>query len=180
MLWTGCNVEKHYSTLSFFFDGVPDPNAPITDGSPTIDGRRIVVVHKPFQEEQCLQCHPDPANMQLTMDDGGICLKCHEEVQDQYPVMHAAVTSLACIWCHNPHMSAFPSLLRDDAPALCTQCHDEQNSSTMPPPHPDLSSDCLSCHSGHGGSEGHFLIGGEENAQDEADPPAPEQPGADE
>ena len=28
-LWLGCSVEKNYKILSFFFDGVPDPNAPV-------------------------------------------------------------------------------------------------------------------------------------------------------
>ena len=27
MAWAGCSIEKHYKTLSFFFDGVPNPEA---------------------------------------------------------------------------------------------------------------------------------------------------------
>src|SRR4051794_38380706 len=27
-VWVGCTAESKYKTLSYFFDGVPDPNAP--------------------------------------------------------------------------------------------------------------------------------------------------------
>lgn len=75
-LGLACSTDTRYRTLSFFFDGVPDPNAPAPapDASAAdSSGRavaaapgaadapakpRVVVVHGPVAAEQCTACHP--------------------------------------------------------------------------------------------------------------------------
>ena len=55
-VWCGCTVTKsNYSTLSLFFDGVPDPNAtgPSGEGAAGDTTLAIAVIsHKPFLEER--------------------------------------------------------------------------------------------------------------------------------
>jgi len=85
-----------------------------------------------------------------------MCLKCHKDITEQYPVMHGAVTGIGCLRCHNPHISAIPHLLRDDGPKMCLQCHDFDEENTTAP-HADLARKCLDCHFGHGGDHPYFL-----------------------
>ncbi len=157
--WVGCSVEKNYDMLSLFFDGVPDPNAiDLRDGE-TIRKSPTFSIHEPYAEDSCLKCHPDPSELQLSIDDSSICMSCHEEVIKSYPQMHGAVVGMACLWCHNPHMSPFANLLREQAPALCTQCHDWNEPGTpIPAEHEDMERNCLECHSGHGGNDPAFLL----------------------
>ncbi|MFT5424502.1 MAG: putative CXXCH cytochrome family protein [Phycisphaerales bacterium] len=156
LVWGGCNTQRHYELLSFFFDGVPDPNRPLdllseASASPTFSQ------HQPFVSDDCLKCHEDPSQMTMSLEDSSLCLQCHEDVTSQYPRMHGAVVGLACLRCHSPHFSSLASLLREPAPGLCMQCHDTNQMGSPSPQHEDLTRDCLECHTGHGGPDPHFL-----------------------
>lgn len=154
--WSGCSVEKNYKLLSTFFDGVPDPNAPMRFDSRAIAMSSTYSEHRPFVDEACLECHKDPTDMLLAMDDSSMCMSCHSDIPNRYAYMHGAVTGNACLMCHNPHLSALPNLLRDDGPDMCMKCH-EFDAQTLTPSHEDLSRKCLDCHSGHGGDVPFFL-----------------------
>ena len=75
-----CSTERDYKTLSIFFDGVPDPNAPENPGLQDADGitpeeylrmtseergallaRRVpkteIYFHEPAKEKRCDACH---------------------------------------------------------------------------------------------------------------------------
>jgi predicted CXXCH cytochrome family protein len=177
-LWLGCSVQKHYKLLSFFFDGVPDPNAPITlAGGGRIPGL-VYYPHKPYEDNQCAECHSSPAEMVINRDDSSACLNCHAAVVNEYALMHGPVAAAACLWCHAPHESPLRPLLRARGPELCTQCHGlELMNSPQPPEHHDLKRDCLGCHFGHGGTDPFFLLPPEDMPKI-VPPPAP--PGADE
>lgn len=155
--WAGCSVEKNYDLLSFFFDGVPEPGS-LEAGGGLLGGRGgTMYSHEPYATESCLECHPNPSQMQLSREDSGVCMKCHEQIPEQYEFMHGAVVGNACLWCHDPHISANPYLLRDSAPALCAQCHKGNQFAAPESAHASEDTDCLSCHNGHGGSEAFFL-----------------------
>lgn len=158
-LWAGCSPETHYKMLSFFFDGVPDPNAPAGGaGDATLSGSAVVIVsrHPPYAENNCFACHASASAVMLTQDDSALCLRCHEKIVDQYPFMHGAVVGQACLWCHEPHESPNEHLLRQPAPAVCLQCHGDElqrrndANAFIIPQHSDLSKSCLTCHVGHG------------------------------
>ncbi len=151
--WAGCS----YESLSYWFDGVPDPNDPRNAG--LFPGSTSVKYfeHDPFTKEACLECHPNPSEMQLTLDDANTCYQCHEEVENQYEVMHGAVAAQACLWCHNPHLSPYPNLMRDATPELCLQCHRTGLLDSPILEDEDPITDCLQCHFGHGGPEANFL-----------------------
>ncbi len=161
VLWPGCSVEKNYRVLSFFFDGVPDPNAPVRRSAGGGLGAgpaqaAIVAVHKPYAEEKCASCHV--SRFQLTVNDSALCLKCHGEKPTEYAVMHCPVAAGACLWCHTPHESAYASLLKAPARDVCSQCHVPGTLSTRrTPAHADAARSCLECHSGHGGTRPYFI-----------------------
>lgn len=158
LAWSGCAVtESNYKTLSFFFDGVPDPRvkaAPESGGSTfsSIDPSKSpnYSVHKPFKEEKCDDCHK--SGLKMGRNNATICMKCHKDKPTQYDFMHGPVAAGACLWCHYPHESANAHLLRDTDRKVCGQCHTARMLSTRKvPEHADASRSCLECHFAHGG-----------------------------
>ena len=154
--WGGCSVEKNYKMLSFFFDGVPDPNAPDQYGGLAMAQSPTYSEHQPFTQEACMECHTDPSDMTLAKNDSSMCSKCHVDVTYEYNYMHGAVLGEACLMCHNPHFSPLSNLLRDDGPGMCNQCHETKDDG-LNPSHLDLERNCIDCHSGHGGDTPFFL-----------------------
>jgi len=61
--WAGCgSPRERYRTLSFFFDGVPDPDAPkvvrtAAATGPAVAAHPIISRHKPYVENKCDLCH---------------------------------------------------------------------------------------------------------------------------
>ena len=163
----GCSPEKRYQVLSFFFDGVPDPNAPpvaVDDEGNPIEGPGFVggtgnfvraVVHKPFADNDCASCHG--ANTGKFEDfqkvESNVCGKCHAQVATQFPVMHGPVAVGECNLCHAPHESTVKHLLKEESPAVCTQCHLPELLPAEPPDHVAATRSCLDCHMGHGGHQ---------------------------
>ncbi|MBK7404381.1 MAG: hypothetical protein IPJ41_07020 [Phycisphaerales bacterium] len=158
--WAGCSVEKHYDVLSFFFDGVPDPNAPALSKADQLKQMRdspTYTIHKPFAEDKCEDCHGRRFN--LTRQDSSICLKCHEGVPEEQPRVHGPVAAAACLWCHTPHESAYAALLKGPAREVCTACHEPSMLGTekVPEHAPSDQTSCVECHAGHGGTARYFL-----------------------
>jgi predicted CXXCH cytochrome family protein len=152
-------VEKNYELLSFFFDGVPDPNAPLLPGA-TIEQIRqspTYSIHKPFAEDRCADCHE--RRFDLGPADSDMCLKCHEAVPSEKPLMHGPVAAVACLWCHTAHESPYVALLKAPPRTACATCHDAAilSSARVPEHAPESLVSCLDCHSGHGGTTRYFL-----------------------
>lgn len=160
LIWSGCAVEKNYELLSFFFDGVPNPNAlPITStaGNPEFMRQSPTYsAHQPFLDDRCMECHGSNFTTgEVPLD---VCLKCHGEVPQEYPRMHGPVPAGACLWCHVPHESAWAHLIKAPSRDVCAQCHDATMlSSRSVPEHQDETRQCLDCHYGHGGTSAYFL-----------------------
>lgn len=156
----GCGPNRH-RILTFFFDGVPDPNAANITGrqrNVRSSAGRTVYGHQPFLENKCDACHQNTddifARAKVRKD---ICIDCHASVQTQHAVMHGPVMHNVCSLCHSPHQSVNEHLLRAAAPDICTQCHVASTLGSMPPEHLEPKSNCLACHSGHGGPDRNFL-----------------------
>ncbi len=164
--WTGCSIEKNYEVLSFFFDGVPDPNArkSALPGAPEfidLKASPTYSAHKPFVEERCDDCHG--GRFRLGRKDSSVCLKCHEKVPSSEERMHGPVAAGACLWCHTPHESAYAKLLKDVPRTLCSECHEPAELDVeRVPAHADKAQNCLECHFGHGGTQRFFLRPGSE------------------
>ncbi len=165
LLWAGCSEKRDYRALSFFFDGVPDPNAPRNvqggvagrgDGA----GARLPIAstHKPYGEDKCQSCHTNKQGLgfQSATLGADVCLTCHKTIRQAHAYMHGPVTAMACLWCHDPHQTPYPHLLRTPTPDVCLQCHDRELLSAKPPEHL-TGGGCLNCHSGHGSSVRYLL-----------------------
>lgn len=155
----GCSAQKHYKTLSFFFDGVPDPNADAlaTTRNVSRGGKQhTVYIHKPYAENNCNACHEGDRQAFFTLAAAQgpkpeRCLTCHADVPHKHAVMHGPVAVNACNWCHSPHQSLNPHLLKSTPNKVCMQCHGPTGLSPSLANHQDPKSNCLDCHSGHGG-----------------------------
>ena len=182
-IWTSCTVTKsNYPTLSFLFDGVPNPDAPAAGTGKPGDTAiaAIVVEHPPFKEEKCEACHK--TQYRPSRNDPSACLTCHKGLTDKHTWTHGAVAGGACLWCHAPHESPRKWLLRNPDRKLCMQCH----SATMMngkdvPAHIDEKAGCLECHFGHGGDDARMLKSGASahsppQASNEPSPPTPTAP----
>ena len=159
----GGTPQERYRVLSFFFDGVPDPDAPsrvVTNetGQKVVAATHIVSQHKPYLENRCPVCHNSPngevQDFELAYN---ACVTCHKQVSSEKPWMHGPVARGQCKWCHTGHMSTEAALLRDTPINVCTQCHDSQLLGNNPPEHLDGQTSCLQCHYGHGAQGRYFL-----------------------
>ena len=165
--WMGCGTpQERYQVLSFFFDGVPDPDAPkgvvdprlMATTGPAVMQVKIVSRHKPYVDNQCNSCHRSATGIVTEFTDTYKgCVRCHKTVMTDYPRMHGPVARGLCGWCHTGHESTQLALLKDTPIKVCTQCHDNATLGSKPQQHNDGVSSCLSCHFGHGGKE-EFLL----------------------
>jgi predicted CXXCH cytochrome family protein len=176
----GCTPQRQYKVLSFFFDGVPDPNAPkVTPvlASMSAEQRtamKLAVIHKPYADGNCRSCHASLDNvkpgegsqdvlstsgktLKLVAMDSSLCLSCHKDKPGEFKVMHGPVASAACMWCHEPHQSDNAALLKSRSADLCLQCHDRQLLTTEAKEHQNEARACLDCHFGHGGPNSNLL-----------------------
>lgn len=172
VLLIGCaNPEKRYEWLSFFFDGVPDPNAPppseeagvvaAAGSSNAVAGAQGAVftgsLHPPFQERQCNKCHKSQFSQVLTMPREDLCFSCHDHFLDNAAYVHAPALSGGCLMCHHPHRSEEPHLLLMAGADLCLQCHEARDLSPVPEHADAVEAGCTSCHNPHKGSKRFFL-----------------------
>lgn len=171
IVWSGCDVDRNHGTLSFFFDGVPEPAPTMVDGAPgsspfgrasRVSPGGAVSAHSAYLERRCTECHGERARFGFTTDGfanmgADTCIDCHEPALDMR-LLHGPVAIGECLMCHEAHVSANPLLLIEPSPALCLACHDQEMLAEGPTPHhADLARDCLDCHHGHGGDEPYFL-----------------------
>jgi len=185
-MFAGCSPEKRYEVLCFFFDDVPDPNAPSQGKAGTEEAGREAgspggkpaphYTHKPYAENHCDACHSGVLGVYIKPGSSTMCRQCHDKVRTEHPLMHSPVAAEACLWCHTPHESLWPALLKGPSQAVCTQCHKGELLGPKPPAHQDPNRACLECHTGHGGTDRGYL---RSDAAAGAEPAPPEPaPGA--
>lgn len=164
LLAIGCASSNRQTILSFFFDGVPLPQADSINRNvvtPEIDFSTVtstpisvdlVYAHKPYQERACDACH-NPENMgELLLPEPDLCYQCHDDLHASNKVLHGPVDAGYCTQCHNPHSAKDSSLLRYQGKALCFSCHDGKLLDKNPL-HKGIADNCLTCHNAHGGSD---------------------------
>ena len=169
---SSCSPQKSYVLLSFFFDGVPDPNISelvvfpdsilVADTSNVIIASNIVVrplfvSHAPYSERKCGNCH-DRGNMGKTIEpQPQLCYKCHNNFEKEYKSTHGPVGGGHCTACHEPHKSKSENLLISPAQKLCISCHDSSLVYNSDFHVDNLITECLECHNPHGG-ENRFVL----------------------
>jgi predicted CXXCH cytochrome family protein len=130
VLTFGCSAKARYRTLSFFFDGVPDPSAGVkteqgiknirveeTDTNKPIQYRE----HGPYAARMCGGCHV-PGTNNLVLPKQKLCFKCHRlNLSKKY--VHGPGAAGGCTICHSPHGSAYPYYLVSPSKDFCLYCH---------------------------------------------------------
>jgi len=163
-LLTGCSSSNNYQTLSFFFDGVPNPtlNKGYKDTTKTetesfkvrnlkMDKETEKYIHKGYKKNECGSCHNVDHAYRLIERQPKLCYKCHNSFKDQYKYLHGPVAAGYCTACHHPHQSSNKHLLIIEIEKLCVHCH-EPGDVSKNPSHKDLGNvNCVSCHNSHGG-----------------------------
>ncbi len=157
----GCNEVKHYETLTFFFDGVPEPGreTPVAvkpgkrEGMPT--GARDIQpavqtewIHEPYRERKCDGCHSKMFARDLARPKQELCDSCHPGMRNVAHV-HGPVAAGACMGCHHPHRSPNPYLLVAPAQDLCMKCHGDTFTAQADYHAGWNERQCVACHNAH-------------------------------
>ena len=167
--FTACSVHDHYHTLSFFFDGVPNPDEAIqavTDStginSESAAGieqaeKPVLFIHLPYREKKCASCHDQGRMGNLTEQEPGLCYQCHARLELSYKFEHGPVAGGYCSQCHHPHRAKEENLLLRSGEDLCLQCHNKAEVSKSIFHNISEESDCIVCHNPHGGENQSLL-----------------------
>ncbi len=170
-LISACSGSSSYGTLSFFFDGVPNPNKPKVDtikimiDSTGIKKREEIlkkanpnyVLHGPYGAKLCENCHNVDQGFSLLRKEPDLCYKCHDNFAKKAKFLHAPVAAGYCTKCHNPHRSKNKFLLLEIGQKLCFTCHNKADVK-RDKKHPVLKNEnCLKCHNPHGSNNQYFL-----------------------
>lgn len=169
-----CSVSKNYKTLSFFFDGVPDPSDSIKRevslrsiepvdsllnlNDSTQELKDKIFYHDPYQYKGCSNCHDSREVGRMISGEPDLCYQCHEDFSEKYKFTHGPVGGGFCTTCHNPHSSKNAHLLKDDNNKLCLYCHNRDELSENEMHNKGEDTQCISCHNPHGGENSLMLF----------------------
>jgi predicted CXXCH cytochrome family protein len=167
LLLTACTTTSSYKVQSFFFDGVPNPNGQITTQSGTelieaVNDSTILfkaanVVHPPYKEKACAECHSKEYMGRPKMEQPQLCYQCHDDFGKTNAFLHGPVESGFCTQCHQPHKATIETLLLRNGQDLCLKCHikDKIVSNRV---HTNIETkSCMACHDPHGGASSTYL-----------------------
>lgn len=162
-----CSPEKNYKTLTFFFDGVPDPNAKptLTDSSNGTKEQNLkqyvkteeIFTHPPYQEKACGNCHNTSGSNRLNESEPDLCYQCHDDFGKKYKFMHGPVASGYCTKCHDPHQTKYKKLLIRNDQKLCYFCHEKTDVMKNEIHSGIEDTKCWDCHDPHGTNEKYLL-----------------------
>ncbi|MBL8732668.1 MAG: hypothetical protein JNN13_09900 [Planctomycetes bacterium] len=198
-LLAACSATTRYQVLSFFFDGVPDPNAPVSTEQlitpvperfvyqpPQPDPATLPKMHRPYADRKCDACHKssmdrkqrDPTSFNvadaaaLRMPVEQLCRSCHPLTEQPY--QHAPALMGECVRCHQPHASTNSHLLlTPKVRGLCVPCHTAEMMTSEAQHAGYADRDCCECHDPHAADARAFLKAGWDGSGGAA-APAPE------
>jgi predicted CXXCH cytochrome family protein len=160
-----CSTNRNYKTLSFFFDGVPEPSFSQEDtlaeeNIPEAENELLSIsnipaesriYHEPYRLRGCSNCHLQSSVSNMKEKEPGLCYQCHKDFSELYKYVHGPVQGGFCTSCHSPHSSSENALLLKPGKEICAICHNSTNLSSIPVHGLDKVESCLDCHNPHGG-----------------------------
>ncbi|HSO86723.1 MAG TPA: cytochrome c3 family protein [Draconibacterium sp.] len=162
-----CSTQKNYKTLSFFFDGVPEPvndSLKVQTDSLKTDSLNVLALlipemyyHEPYKTKECSSCHDQGTMGKLIENQPVLCYQCHDDFNDSNKTLHGAIDAGSCTDCHNPHQSKEEKLLIKSGESLCFNCHDSEAVKENQFHSIAEETNCITCHNPHGG-ENHFIL----------------------
>jgi len=169
----GCSPIPRHKTLSFFFDGVPNPadtqnlsktdsarlNSKFNGGAPIPNREEIskLVYHLPYKEQQCSACHDQGGMKVKNNGKAALCIQCHEDFGHKFKVLHGPVGGGYCTSCHAPHLSENRFLLKRNGQELCLYCHASAQIMKVEVHREIGDANCTECHNPHGGDDRTFM-----------------------
>jgi len=172
LLLVCCSEKENYKVLTFFFDGVPDPNAKIETKNKTnkIDSSKIkrrmnivkqaelkVFFHEPFKERLCNECHDFEGGNKLIKPLPDLCFSCHDDFFEEKQFKHGPAVSGNCTMCHHPHFTDQEFMMKRKGREVCLYCHDENNIMVKPIHKENGSKLCWTCHDPHAADKRYLL-----------------------
>jgi predicted CXXCH cytochrome family protein len=164
-LVSGCSPETRYRTLSFFFDGVPNPLEDSHDPSggkgPGSRQKQAVIkprpsTHGPYAARMCEACHQRGGSNKLLLPVEELCLNCHDlNIKKKHT--HGPVASGGCRVCHEPHGSGRQFLLSEEPKKFCFYCHDETEVASREAHQAASDMQCTDCHDPHSSDNEYML-----------------------
>jgi len=160
-LYTGCapQTQSQYKMLSFFFDGVPNPEEKQAEVAKVEERKGLVQTsiykeHGPYAAKQCGGCH-DRGSNRLIVPKQELCFQCHTlDIRKKY--IHGPLASGGCTVCHQPHGSSYAFLLVAEPKEFCLYCHAKEDISRNAV-HGEMDAQCTMCHDAHGSNEQYLL-----------------------
>lgn len=163
-LLCSCEPMTRYKTLSFFFDGVPNPEEEALQAQNAQNakaGRRkgkpaaaTYKMHGPYAARLCSACHQRGTNV-LVLPIDRLCFNCHL-LQFDKKYVHGPVAAGGCKLCHDPHGSSFPYLLVSESRSFCFKCHSEKDIAKNKA-HNGVTAQCTVCHDAHTSNKVYLL-----------------------
>ncbi len=164
-----CSPATKHRVLTYFFDGVPDPNevpqigyasSGVAMAGTTSDGKRKVVpqyAHEPYRKGECGGCHDAQTGQTYMPKNEGLCGRCHAGFTRKYAFVHGPAAVEHCAFCHHHHASSHEFMLHKGPTETCLRCHSRDDLSGEAY-HATIDEDvCTKCHNPHGGDDRFFL-----------------------
>ena len=157
----GCapQTQSSYKVLSFFFDGVPNPDEKKEEEHKYEERPGQVQAstykqHGPYAAGRCEGCH-DRGSNKLVLPKEEICFQCHTlDIRKKY--VHGPLASGGCTVCHRPHGSNYDFLLVAEPQEFCLYCHAKEDIN-RDPAHEGMDVQCTVCHDAHGSDQKYLL-----------------------
>jgi predicted CXXCH cytochrome family protein len=164
LLAAGCASEKSHKWLTFFFDGAPGSKGASTPSQPgyspgqttnLISGRAPLreepplVVHPPYAERKCVECHASNYSQRLKGDVSAIFTACHKKFLVKAKYTHAPMVDGQCNICHEPHQAKEKFLLVKSSRELCFDCHEPKVVLQIAACRQSEARICTECHNPH-------------------------------
>jgi predicted CXXCH cytochrome family protein len=170
VLAAGCASKTKQQWLTLFFDGVPGstnsvaapktaaPARDITELPPIwrmppplgpSAGGSPMVVHQPYAERRCTECHASNFSERLKGDVSSLCIACHKAFLVRAKYTHAPVVDGQCTLCHQPHQASEKFLLVRNEQELCFGCHELESFAKNRGCGAPQGRRCTNCHDPH-------------------------------
>lgn len=167
LILTGCTPPARHQFLTFFFEGVDQPNlpvvplpAPATNTIAAVATRTpetpAIFFHQPYVDRRCAECHVTTFSQQLRVTGEELCAGCHKKLMQKIETakfVHRPVQKGQCLRCHDPHSGPDRYLLLRPGDALCLKCHDKEDMAEVKGHANTGNATCASCHEPHQGDQ---------------------------
>jgi len=173
-----CNPHTSHALLSFFFDGVPEPEPQrqSQDTVRVVSAQQVnllagqiqhfqdttvttlnLTLHPDYQKKACNKCHEMEHSYRLKNRQPKLCYQCHKPFESRFSHLHGPVAAGFCLACHVPHKSINKALVKMPVQRICRHCHEAGDVNKNEAHKKTSATNCLQCHDAHGGETVNLL-----------------------